>query len=71
VKNPEEVRRIECIAKAETALMLARTALDAATHNINLVVPMDHPIAKALGDARLSIAKADVLTTQTLARFKR
>jgi hypothetical protein len=71
MKDPETIARISHLAKAETGLLMARSAVDIATHNVGMVVPMDHPIAKALAEARLAIAKADVLTTQMLARFSR
>lgn len=71
MKDPETVKRIELLARAETALAFAKHALDEAARNIGLVLPAESPILKALADARLSIAKADVLTTNTLSRFSR
>jgi len=71
MKDPETVRRIEELARAETALALARAALDAATRHIGMVVPSDHPISKSLAESRLSFAKTDTLTTELLKRFSR
>ena len=71
MKDPETVRRIEELARAETALALARSALDLATRHLGLVVPSDHPVSKSLADTRLAFAKTDTLTTELLKRFSR
>ncbi len=71
MKDPEQVRRIELLAKAETALQFTRVALTQASTDLSMVVPADHPIREALANAREGLAKADVLTTQLLNRFKR
>lgn len=57
MKDPETVRRIEALARAETALAIARAALTHATEATRLVVPSDHPIATGLADARLAITQ--------------
>lgn len=70
MKDPETIRRLELISRGEVALAMAKHALEVATRDIGLVVPQDHPLAKALSDARLAFAKADVLNAQLLRSLK-
>lgn len=71
MKDPEQVRRIELLARAEAHIMHARTALDHTMANVGMVLPNDHPVRKALDDARLAVSKLDALNTSTLGRMKR
>ena len=71
MKDPEAVRRIELLSRAEVALAMAKHALAEATRDIGYVVPQDHQLAKTLADARLAFAKVDTLNTDLLKKFKR
>lgn len=69
MKTPEEVRRIELTARIEQSILIAKNALHLAPSQY--AVPKDHPLAKALEDARLALTKAEAIATQTLSRFGR
>lgn len=69
MKNPEEVTRIEMVARVETALAIGRDALLRAP--VQYAVPYDHPLAKACEEAMLAIIKAQALAESTLKRLRR
>jgi hypothetical protein len=69
VKNPEQVTRIEYMARVESLSHAAYITLDLAPYAF--VVPMDHPLAIAVADAKLALKKCEALANQTLKSLKR
>lgn len=71
MKNPEQVRRIEGMASAKTALDMAWSALATAYQIMAYVVPEDHPARKAILEASIGAQKAQEIAKQTLDSFKK
>ena len=59
------------LSRAEIALSIAKNVIDIASREINNAIPADHQLIKAMSEARLAFAKADVLNSDMLKRFKR
>jgi hypothetical protein len=69
VKDPEQVRRIELMARVETALRIAHEAINLAP--VQYSVPKDHPLAEAVEETKIALARAQVLAAQVLRVFQR